>query len=164
MRLVSWRGSRSKIVIAASTALFVLAAILVPWPLEAAPASPRTLEVYARQFAFEPAAVQVNRGDTVTIHFQSLDAVHGMFVDGYDVDLHAEPGKSAQATFVADRPGKFTIRCSVSCGVLHPFMIGELDVAPDSPLWRAVAATVITAIGAVMFYWKGDSPKEPADE
>ena len=96
----------------------------------------------------------IQRGDTITIHLESLDSAHGLFIDGYDVDIHAEPGKSAEATFVADKEGKFKIRCSVSCGVLHPFMIGEMNVEPDFPFVRAVAATIIMSIGALAFFWK----------
>ncbi len=150
------KGRRGKYVIAASSILLVLAAIFIPLPASAS-AQARTIEVQARQFAFEPATLDLHQGDTVTIHFESLDAAHGLFIDGYPVDLHAEPGKSAQVTFTADKAGKFKIRCSVSCGVLHPFMIGEMQVDPDWPLARAVAATLIVTIGAVAFFWSSQS-------
>ena len=107
-------------------------------------------------FAFEPSTLTVQKGDTVTIHLESLDAQHGLFIDGYDVNIQAEPGKSAQATFVADKDGKFKFRCSVTCGVLHPFMIGELTVAPDFPFARAVLATLIASVGAVGYFWRRD--------
>jgi heme/copper-type cytochrome/quinol oxidase subunit 2 len=131
-----------------------LAAMLAPLPLSAPAAQAHTIDVNARQFAFEPASLRVQRGDTVTIHFESLDAAHGLFIDGYGVDLHAELGKSAETTFVASEAGKFKIRCSVSCGVLHPFMIGELEVDPYWPLGRALTAMVVVAGGALAFFWK----------
>lgn len=136
------------------TLLLILVALLVPIPATASAPQTRTIEVTARQFAFEPATLDIRRGDTVTIHFESLDAAHGFFIDGYDVDIQAEPGKSAEATFVADKEGKFKIRCSVSCGALHPFMIGEINVEPDFPSARAVAATVIAMVGALAYFWK----------
>ncbi len=148
-----WRGHRQTI-IAASTALLILAAILIPTPSATPAAEAHTIDLSARQFAFEPATLRVQRGDTVTIHFESLDAVHGLFIDGYDVNIQAEPGRSADVTFVADKEGKFKVRCSISCGPLHPFMIGELEVAPDLPFVRAVLATAITTIGALLFFWK----------
>jgi heme/copper-type cytochrome/quinol oxidase subunit 2 len=77
-----------------------------------------------------------------------------LYVDGYDVKTEVEPGQSAQVRFVADRPGKFKFRCSVSCGNLHPFMIGELVVEPNLPFWRAVMALLIAVVGATMFFWK----------
>jgi heme/copper-type cytochrome/quinol oxidase subunit 2 len=145
---------RRHFTIAAITLLLIVAAMLIPLPAVASTPQTRTIEVTARQFAFEPATLDIQRGDMVTIHLESLDAAHGFFVDGYDVDIHAEPGKSAETTFVADKPGKFKIRCSVSCGALHPFMIGEMNVEPDFPFMRAVAATLIATIGALVYFWK----------
>ncbi len=145
---------RRHFTIAAITLLLIVAAMLVPLPAVAATPQTRTIEVAARQFAFEPATLDIQRGDTVTIHLESLDTAHGFFVDGYDVDIQAEPGKSAETTFVADKAGKFKIRCSVSCGALHPFMIGEMNVEPDFPFMRAVAATLIAMIGALVYFWK----------
>ncbi|MCL4394263.1 MAG: cupredoxin domain-containing protein [Chloroflexi bacterium] len=144
---------RQKPLIAASVVLLTLAAIFVPLP--GATASPRavTFEVDARQFAFEPATIAVRRGDTVTIHFQSLDASHGLSIDGYGVDMQAEPGKTADVTFVADKIGAFRFRCSVTCGPLHPFMIGELTVEPDLPLAHAITITLLVAVGASLFFW-----------
>lgn len=150
--LLRLRGRKPLIV--ASAALLALATIFVPLPTHPATPQTRTVNVDARQFAFEPATLDVQRGDTVALHLESLDASHGLSIDGYDVNIQAEPGKSADITFVADKPGTFKFRCSVTCGALHPFMIGELTVEPDFPLARAIAVTLIVAIGAVVFFWK----------
>ena len=136
------------------TMLAIGVVLTAPLPVDAAMPQAHTIAISARTFAFEPATLDVRRGDTVTIHLESLDAVHGLFIDGYEVDLQAEPGKSADVTFVADREGKFKFRCSVTCGALHPFMIGELNVTPDLPFARGVVALFIAAIGAVGFFWK----------
>jgi cytochrome c oxidase subunit II len=151
--MLPWLRGRTRPWIAASAALLTLAAILVPLPANAGTPQTRTINVDARQFAFEPAALDVQRGDTVTLHLESLDASHGLSIDGYDVNIQAEPGKSADVTFVADQPGTFKFRCSVTCGALHPFMIGELTVEPNFPLARALAVTLIVALGAVVFFW-----------
>ncbi len=152
---ILWLRGHRKTWIAASTALLALAAIVIPLPIaSSAPAQAHRFDLNARAFAFEPATVQVQRGDTVTIHLESLDAAHGLFIDGYDVNIQAEPGKSAEITFVADKEGKFKFRCSVTCGALHPFMIGELNVEPDFSFARAVVATLIASAGTIVFFWK----------
>ena len=151
--MLPWLRGR-KPLIAASAALLTLAAIFVPLPAHAGTPQTRTITIDARQFAFEPATLDVQRGDTVTLHLESLDVSHGLSIDGYDVNIQAEPGKGAEVTFVADQPGTFKFRCSVTCGALHPFMIGELTVEPDAPLARALAVTLIAAIGAVLFFWE----------
>jgi len=59
-------------------------------------------------------------GDHVTIDLVSTDVVHGLYLDGYDLNVTADPGQTATLSFVADRSGSFRFRCSVTCGALHP--------------------------------------------
>jgi heme/copper-type cytochrome/quinol oxidase subunit 2 len=138
------------------TIVLVLLALLAPLPPAlAGGAAPqeRQVTVSARSFAFEPGTVRVNRGDTVIVNLESTDVVHGLYVDGYGLATQAEPGRPGQLTFVADRSGAFRFRCNVACGNLHPFMIGKLVVGPNLTWLRAIAATLITAIGAMAFFW-----------
>jgi heme/copper-type cytochrome/quinol oxidase subunit 2 len=137
-------------VLASLTVLLAAAALLLPLPVAAGAPAEHHLQLNARMFAFDPHRVRVGLGDQVTITLVSEDVVHGVFVDGYGVDIWAEPGKPATATFIADRLGKFRFRCSVSCGAMHPFMIGELVVGPNLPFWRAAAALLIVAVGSVV--------------
>ncbi len=148
------RRKPSQIAIAAITVLLIIAAMVVPLRGAAFAAQPQTrdITVDARAFAFAPASLQIHQGDTINLTLESLDAAHGLSIDGYDVNLQAEPGQSARATFVADKAGRFRFRCSLSCGPLHPFMIGELQVDPGFPLGRALAATLFTTIGALAFF------------
>jgi len=111
--------------------LALLLVLFLPWPLDAAPPTRHEVHIDARMFAFAPARLNVQLGDEVTLILHATDVVHGLILDGYEVRLEAAPGHSAQATFVADRPGKFRYRCSITCGSLHPFMIGELVVGPN---------------------------------
>ena len=82
----------------------------------------------------------MNQGDSVTISLSASDVVYGFYLDSHGLQQSVQPG-SRQITFTADQPGKYRYRCSVSCGALHPFMIGELVVNADTPLWRAVAVS-----------------------
>jgi heme/copper-type cytochrome/quinol oxidase subunit 2 len=106
----------------------------------------RTIRVEASSFAFEPAVIEVNRGDRITLELASQDVVHGLYVDGYGVQLRADPGQTARLTFTADRSGSFRLRCSVTCGALHPFMIGKLSVGPNLPFLRGVALAVMSGV------------------
>lgn len=117
---------------------------------EGAPAE-RHITVEASSFAYQPARLQVNQGDRVVLEFTSADVMHGLYLDGYGLNLTAEPGHSARAEFVATQNGTFRFRCSITCGPLHPFMIGQLSVSPDRPFWWAGTLAAIAAIGALAF-------------
>ncbi len=154
MQQANSRGRTFRFLIAASAACLMLAAIFAPLPVQAHSAQARSIQVNARAFAFEPGTVQVQRGDIVTLHLEAQDTVHGLYIDGYDINLIAEPGASATVTFVADQEGKFKVRCSVACGALHPFMIGELNVTPNLPFVRALLVTLVGGVAALAFFWK----------
>lgn len=112
------------------------------WPT--APAE-RHIHIEASSFEYMPAAVSVNPGDRVTIELAARDVVHGWYLDGYDLNLTADPGQPARLSFIADRPGAFRFRCSVTCGPLHPFMIGKLNVGPHWGLWRGIGLATLIA-------------------
>jgi len=132
----------------------VALALLAPLPVTGAAPQERHITISAHTFAFEPGTVRVNRGDTVVINLESADVMHGLYLDGYEISTRAEPGQPGELRFVADRDGAFHFRCAVPCGNLHPFMIGKLIVEPNLPWLRAVAATLIAAVGAGAVFWK----------
>lgn len=130
-------------------ALAALSIALAPAPHSAAAPTARFFRIQARSFEYSPAVIAVNPGDTVTLELASEDYSHGLYLDGYNLEVTAEPGSSARLTFVADRSGSFRFRCSVTCGPLHPFMIGKLVVGQNWRLWRANALALVAGIGGL---------------
>jgi heme/copper-type cytochrome/quinol oxidase subunit 2 len=141
--------SRSIVAVVFST--LGLLVLVVPLPSVILSAGEREVRILARQYVYAPGVLRVSQGDRVTLVLEAEDVTHGLYLDGYAVDLVAVPGRVSRATFVADRPGKFRLRCSKVCGTLHPFMLGELVVTPNAPFWRAMAITLLAAVGAVAF-------------
>ena len=121
-------------------------------PLPSFPTQPadRRFRLGASSFEYTPAILSVNPGDQVTLELVSADYVHGLYIDGYDLNLVAEPGHTETLTFIADKPGSFRFRCSVTCGALHPFMIGKLNVGPNVLLWRAIGLAATAAIAGLV--------------
>lgn len=135
--------------------LFVPLLFLLLFPVTAAtPAQhsvDRTVRIEAAQYRFDPGLVRVSRGDRVTIELVATDVVHGLYLDGYGLQMTADPGQTARLTFVADRSGSFRFRCSISCGAMHPFMIGKLQVGSNGLLWAGlVLATLAAAAGLAL--------------
>ena len=102
--------------------------------------------LYVEQFAFSPSRISVRRGDRVNLRIISKDVTHGIFIDGYGIKKEIVPGYPTFVSFIADKPGKIQIRCAVICGPLHPFMLGEIVVRPNSFYWgSAVFLALLTA-------------------
>jgi heme/copper-type cytochrome/quinol oxidase subunit 2 len=132
--------------------LLALMIVVVPNPAAlAASAGPaeRHFRIEANSFQYTPEAIQVNPGDHVTIDLVSTDVVHGLYLDGYDLNVTADPGQTATLSFVANQSGAFRFRCSVTCGPLHPFMIGKLNVGSNDLLWRAIGLSALALVAGV---------------
>jgi FtsP/CotA-like multicopper oxidase with cupredoxin domain len=81
--------------------------------------------------------IEVNRGDSVTVHFYNTEPTeeetverHAFTIDAqpYSVNIDIAPGESGNATFTADQEGIFPIYC-----IYHlPTMTGQLVVLPPS--------------------------------
>ncbi|NOH01819.1 MAG: hypothetical protein HND47_07580 [Chloroflexi bacterium] len=133
-----------------SLVLLAMAGLVVafaPLPVSFTAPQTRTFELDARQFAYSPSELHVSPGDTVTIRLVSTDVVHGIYIDGYDLSVTADPGQTATLTFVADKPGSFRFRCNVTCGAMHPFMIGKLTVGANDWLYRSIGFSILAILG-----------------
>ncbi len=111
------------------------------------PPQERSITITAHKYAYDPPILLVNRGDRVRIRLVAQDVTHGFYLEGYDLDAKARPDNPTfwfrrpsagedykeveEISFVANRPGKFRYRCSLTCGYMHPFMQGELIVSPN---------------------------------
>jgi heme/copper-type cytochrome/quinol oxidase subunit 2 len=124
-----------------------LAVAFVPLPVPSSTHQERTIRIEASQFSYAPSEIQINPGDTVNIQLVSTDVVHGLYVDGYDISVEADPGQTATLTFIADRSGAFRFRCSVTCGAIHPFMIGKLTVGSNHWLYRSLGLALLSVVG-----------------
>lgn len=139
-------------------AVFLALAVLVlivPLP-QTSQAATHEINLDATQFEFTPGRVHVNQGDRIIINLTASDVVHGFYLDGYGVEQRVEPGITERIEFTADKAGKFRFRCSVNCGTLHPFMIGELVVDSNTPFWRAIGLVLIAVAGMLVYLWKSE--------
>ena len=133
--------------------LLSLAGLVVafaPLPVPVLAPQERVFRIDARQFSYSPSELAVNPGDTVTIQLASTDVVHGLYIDGYDLSVEADPGQTATLKFTADQSGSFRFRCNVTCGAMHPFMIGKLTVGTNDWLLRSSGLSVIAVLGVLI--------------
>jgi len=137
------------------------------------PPQERRIKMTARQYAFDPAVLKVNKGDTLRLSITSLDVIHGLYMEAFDFNVKIIPDspylelshpsrpdepvqKVEEIVFVADKTGKFRYRCSHTCGAMHPFMQGELVVAPNRLLGAGVGGLIGLLLGGGVFAWRGN--------
>ena len=102
-------------------------ALLVAAALAQEP-EPRTIEVVARRFAFEPAQIDVMVNERVRLLVRSADGVHGIEIKKFKVNTEIPRGTAVTVDFTATEAGRFPIVCSEYCGDDHEAMTGMLVV------------------------------------
>ncbi len=124
------------------TAQITLVLILVVMPLvilayqywlRPAVASPRVIDVMAtvpEAGGFQPNAITVEAGETVTLRFTAADVTHGVAIGpALGVDLgEIEPGHVKEVTLTFDQAGTYTFYCNTWCSPNHWRMRGVVEV------------------------------------
>lgn len=141
---------RSRFALLVSSMLAGLVVAFAPLPASIIAPLERTFQIEARQFAYSPSELQINAGDTITLQLVSTDVVHGLYVDGYDISVEADPGQTATLRFVATKTGSFRFRCNVTCGAMHPFMIGKLTVGTNHWLYRSIGLAALAIVSVIV--------------
>jgi heme/copper-type cytochrome/quinol oxidase subunit 2 len=158
--------------------LTLIAAVAVALSVQLFPAATRThtITLEAKKYGYSPARIIVNKGDTIVLKPASLDVTHGFRLDGYPVEfimrrgatflkytwnddegkIQADWDRVNEVEFVADKAGKFTFRCTQTCGNLHPFMTGELIVKPNTPYIIFVSLSIWLVL-SLLVYFRTDS-------
>ena len=91
---------------------------------------PRTIEIVAKRFGFEPARVEVIEGERVILIVTSGDGVHGVEIKKFKINKKIpRGGVPVTIEFVATAAGEFPMLCSEYCGEGHEDMKGLLVVA-----------------------------------
>ncbi len=90
--------------------------------------SPRTIEITARRFSFEPAEITIKKGQPVDIVIESADVEHGLHFSELNLEVKIPKGGTADLRFTPDKAGDFVGHCAVFCGTGHGSMALTLHV------------------------------------
>ncbi len=86
-------------------AAFVLLVVFIPLSAGATVPTERSFRIEASRFEYSPAILEVNPGDKVTIELVATDVVHGLSIDGYNLETTADPGKTTRHNFYCRSAG-----------------------------------------------------------
>lgn len=115
---------------------------------------PRVIEIAAQQFSYTPNIIKLKKGETVLLRLKSKDVTHGFFLDGYGIEFYVHPGEVREVPLKATRTGRFTFRCSVTCGMHHPYMVGYLYVSPNYLFYGGISSIFLLGLGSIIFMYK----------
>jgi cytochrome c oxidase subunit 2 len=115
------------------TLMIMLAGILTvavsPTPFALAQsAPPRTIDITAKRFSFDPGEITLKKGQPVVLVLKSADVAHGLRIRELNVSIKVSAHGTAEAHFTPDKTGDFLANCSVFCGSGHGSMILKLHV------------------------------------
>jgi cytochrome c oxidase subunit 2 len=118
----------------AIASLGVGAAIMMAAPSARTAPPVHEVNVVAKKFAFEPAAIQVVAGEPVRLVVRSADVTHGFSIRELKIDLQVpKGGEPVVAEFTAPPAGRYEVSCSEFCGSGHGQMKTALvSVAPTT--------------------------------
>jgi heme/copper-type cytochrome/quinol oxidase subunit 2 len=152
-------------------------AVAIPLSFQFIPLKNRshTISLEAEKYSYTPSKIVVNKGDTIVLKPTSADVTHGFLLDGYPLEfimrsgaaflkytwegengkLQADWDRVSEVEFVADKAGKFTYRCTQTCGNLHPFMTGELIVKPNTHYYLIISLSIWLVL-SMLFFFRAD--------
>jgi cytochrome c oxidase subunit 2 len=94
--------------------------------------SPGVYEVYiianATTWQFDPPAVEVPVGSTVTFYVTSRDIQHGFKLQDTNINMQIVPGQVSKLTYTFDEVGEYPYICTEYCGIGHAAMFGTFTV------------------------------------
>lgn len=96
------------------------------------------VRLVATRFGFVPDCVLVPAGRAFTLRVASPDVVHGLLVDGTNINTMVIPGEVAQVRSLLRSPGLHQMPCHEYCGLGHSQMIGYVRAA-DPDRWKTPA-------------------------
>lgn len=90
--------------------------------------APRTIEVTASRFSFNPREITLKKDQPVVLVLKSTDVAHGLRFRELNQEIKINKGGTAEMRFTPTKTGDFVGHCSVFCGSGHGGMTLTLHV------------------------------------
>ena len=84
--------------------------------------APRTIEMTAQRFTFEPNEITVKKGQPVILLIKSKDVSHGLVIEDLGVRTEVKKGEATEVKFDPETTGTFEGKCAHFCGKGHGSM------------------------------------------
>ncbi len=84
-----------------------------------------TVRAVGQEFSFTPECIVVPAETLITLRATSADVVHGLLVEGTNVNTMLVPGYISVIQMRFDKPGEHAMPCQEFCGIGHQGMWGQ---------------------------------------
>jgi cytochrome c oxidase subunit 2 len=98
-----------------------------------------TVRAIGQQYSFTPPCLVVPADTPVTLRATSADLVHGLLIEGTNVNTMLAPGYVSVLSVRFDKPGDHLMPCHEFCSVGHEGMWAQVRVV-DKAAFRAMSA------------------------
>jgi cytochrome c oxidase subunit 2 len=94
-----------------------------------------------QQYSFTPACIVVPAQTPITIRATSADVIHGLLIQGTNINTMLIPGYISVQSARFERPGEYLMPCQEFCSFGHEGMWGKVRVIEKSAFGAAAQST-----------------------
>lgn len=98
-----------------------------------------TVRIVGQQYSFTPQCILVPTNTPITFRATSTDALHGLLIEGSNVNIMLVPGYISSLPARFDKPGEHLMPCQEFCGVGHEGMWAKVKVIDKDDFFRMSA-------------------------
>jgi cytochrome c oxidase subunit 2 len=87
-----------------------------------------TVRAVGQQYSFTPQCIVVPAETPITLRTTSADVVHGLIIEGSNINTMLVPGYVSELPVRFRKPGEHVMPCQEFCGIGHQGMWGKVKV------------------------------------
>jgi len=99
-----------------------------------------TVRAVGQQYSFTPQCIVVPAETPITLRTTSADVVHGLIIEGSNINTMLVPGYVSELPVRFRKPGEHVMPCQEFCGIGHQGMWGKVKVV-DKAAFAGMAAS-----------------------
>ena len=99
-----------------------------------------TVRAVGQQYSFTPQCIVVPAETPITLRTTSADVVHGLIIEGSNINTMLVPGYVSELPVRFRKPGEHVMPCQEFCGIGHQGMWGKVKVV-DKAAFASMTAS-----------------------
>ena len=99
-----------------------------------------TVRAIGQQYSFTPQCIVVPAETPITLRTTSADVVHGLIIEGSNINTMLVPGYVSELPVRFRKPGEHVMPCQEFCGIGHQGMWGKVKVVDKAAFAGMTAA------------------------